>query len=373
MNWIKNFIDQPHQLFFTSSIVFAFIVFLLTIFSLIGDTNIEFALLHGFGLIFAVFTNAFMGFLITVIPRYTISYEIESKIYVPLWIGYQIGLVFTLLNYLIVGKLIVIISLFILASIFYYNIKEGYFALNGKKESYLLAFLLIIASLGLALELVSGRSLNLLLFWSYIVSMVFIIAQKMVPSFYASSMRETPWQKPKYIIEISMLLFTLIGFSMQFELDILQKIASVLAFGFFSYIVFNLNIYKKSPPIVAILVIAFIWFWIGMLSLMIESLFSLSIPFLFSLHVIALGFIFNLFIGFGSRVIMGHAKPPRGIFTDKLTIFIFVFTQFVILVRLSSSFIPSNFMVLTLQISLYLLLFTLILWFYRYGRILLRF
>lgn len=373
MNWLKNFTDQPHQLFFTSSIIFALIIFTLTSFSLDGKTTLDFQTLHGFGVLFGVFTNAFMGFLITVIPRYTIGEEIEPKKYIPVWVSYQVGIILTLLGYILIGKLLVIITLFILSSIFYYNIKGGYYAPNGKKESYLLAFLLVIASLGLALELVSGTNLNIFLFWAYIVSLVFIIAQKMVPSFYASAMGETPWQKPKYIIEISMILFTLIGFSMQFDLDILQKIISVVAFGFFSYILFNLNIYKKSPPIVAILVVAFIWFWIGMLTLMIESLLSLNIPFLFSLHVIALGFIFNLFIGFGSRVIMGHAKPQLGIYTDKLTIFIFIMTQFVIVVRLISSFVSSNLMILTLQISLYFLVFILLLWFYRYGRILLRF
>ena len=50
---------------------------------LMFKTDLDFTLIHSFGLIYALFTNAFLGFLITVIPKYNAVLEIESKKYIP--------------------------------------------------------------------------------------------------------------------------------------------------------------------------------------------------------------------------------------------------------------------------------------------------
>jgi uncharacterized protein involved in response to NO len=143
---------------------------------------------------------------------------------------------------------------------------------------------------------------------------------------------------------------------------------------YFGYIVINFNIYKKTPPILSILVLAFIWLEIGFVSLFIESIFEIT-SLKLSLHIFAIGFVTNLLIGFGSRVVMGHAVPTQKIFADKITVFLFVFTQIIVLTRVLSSIFFLNdlniFMdLLYVSAALWIILF--ILWTLRYGKTLLR-
>lgn len=73
--------------------------------------------------------------------------------------------------------------------------------------------------------------------------------------------------------------------------------------------------------------LALIWLEIGFISLFLESIFETS-SLKLSLHIFAIGFVTNLLIGFGSRVVMGHAVPAQKIIADKITIFLFILTKF---------------------------------------------
>ena len=143
---------------------------------------------------------------------------------------------------------------------------------------------------------------------------------------------------------------------------------------FFGYIVFKLNIYKKTPAIISILVLSFIWFEIGFIILFIESIFNLY-SLKLALHIFALGFVTTLLIGFGSRVVMGHAIPAQRIVADKLTIFIFVLTQIVVLSRITASILfleNSNIFMGFLHLSSMLWIVLFLIWSFRYARTLLR-
>ena len=370
--WRERFASQPHQLFFVASLVFALIAMGFTFLYFLEAGEFEFEIIHSFGLLFGVFTNAFMGFLITVIPRYTTSYEIEPHTYVPIWIAYQIALLVAMFGSPFVGKIGVSLVIFYLVKVFYVNIMDGYF--TSKKESFILTGILFIGGLMLLYEALSQELIPLLLFWGYLIPLVFVVAQKMIPAFYSSYTGESPWQKPQYILEISLALFVSLGITIEFELVFLQKIIALVALLFFSYFIFNLNIYKKTPPIVAILVIAFVWFWIGIIALFVESVFEIHALKL-SLHIMALGFILNLLIGFGSRVILGHSVPPQKIEADRLTVILFGLIQIIVSTRIVASLLflesSSIFMgFLHLSSVLWILLF--IVWGVRYGKLLLR-
>ena len=224
------------------------------------------------------------------------------------------------------------------------------------------------------MELILEQYLSLMIFFGYLVSLVFIVAQKMIPAFYSNHTQTPLWKKPKYLIDISSILFLSIGIALQFDMIIFLKISSFLAMIYFGYIIINLNIYKKTPPILAILVIAFLWLEIGFISLFLESIFEIQ-SLKLSLHIFALGFVTNLLIGFGSRVIMGHAVPAQKIFADKITVFLFFLTQVIVISRILASVIFINdiniFMnILYLSSILWVVLF--IIWTFRYGKIILR-
>lgn len=371
-SWIDKFTSQAHQLFFVSAVVFALLVMLLTILSLQGVDNLPFHIVHNFGLNYAVFTNAFLGFLITVIPKYTHSTVIEKKEYLYTWSILQLSIILTLIGFETIGKVAFALVIFYINYIFYKTIHKG--KAPNKKESYILNILLFIGASLLLCEVTFEQNLSVLIFFGYLLALVFVVAQKMVPNFYSGQMQIPQWNKPKYILEISLLLFFCLGISLQFEMVLFFKLSSFLSMLFFGYVIFNLNIYKKSPPILAILVLAFVWLEIGFVVLFIESLFELH-SLKLSLHIFAIGFITNLLIGFGSRVTLGHAVPAQKIFADNITLFLFVFIQIVLISRILASvlflFDLSSFIdILYLSSGLWIVLFTL--WFLRYGKILLR-
>jgi len=370
-NWLERFTDQPHQLFFISAVLFSIFSMTMSIASFLG-LEVNFNIYHGYGLIFAVFTNAFLGFLFTVIPKYTNAKPIKSSEYIAIWVFYQIVLVTLFLGMETIGLVGLSFVLLLAVASLFKTIKSG----NAlyKKESYILVSLLLSSSIILSIEVIFSITLMSVLFWGYLLGMVFVVALKMVPAFYSAYTQIKPWVKPKYIYEVSILILFSIGVSEQFELIMMKKIVSFIGLLFFLYIIFSLKIYKRTPAILYVLTSSFLWFAIGIIVYFIESFFELYTMKL-SFHILAIGFILNLLIGFGSRVAMGHAVPSQRIEADKITIFLFLFTQVVVISRiLSSVFYVYNysfFMDLFLISSL-LWIALFIVWSLRYGKTLLR-
>lgn len=370
--WWEKFTEQPHQLFFTSAIFFAIFIMILTFVSLLGKSSIDFALLHGFGLNFGLFTNAFLGFLITVMPKYNGSAVIPVSKYLKPWIFYQVAVFFTLFINELTGKVLISMILFYFVKTFYDTIKSGRATI--KEDSIYINSILAIGTVLLFIEAITSSNFSILIFFAFILAMVFIVALRMVPSFHFAYTRKQPWQRPQYVRPVSIILFSLVGIFMQFDIQIGLKIVSIISMFFFGYIVYKLDFYDKTPAILFILVSSFIWLELGFIALFIESFF-LDYSMKLSFHIFAIGFITTLLIGFGSRVVMGHAIPALPMVADKLTKFLFIFTQIIVLNRIlvsvfsisgSSAFTPF----LHLTIFAWIVLF--VLWTFRYGKTLLR-
>lgn len=371
-SWFERFSDQPHQLFFTSSIFFALYSMICTFLALLGK-DLDFILIHSFLLTFGVFTNAFMGFLLTVIPKFSGAKKIEKKEYLSLWIGYEIGILTTLFFDINIGKVIVVLALFYLANIFYSNIKSGF--ASDKNDSFFLTFLVFLGAFLLLCEVIFQTNLSMLIFYGYLLNMVFIVALKMIPNFYSMFTLKPKWQKPKYINFIAVLILFFMGISTQFESVLLGKIISFLSLCFFGFIIYKLNIFKKTVAILDILVLGMICFYVGIIGFFVENILELYTLKL-SLHIFSLGFVLTLLIGFGSRVVLGHAIPSQKIEADKITIFLFVLTQIILICRVFGSiFYLGNFEFFMgffhLSSVIWIVLF--VLWSFRYGKILLRF
>jgi uncharacterized protein involved in response to NO len=372
-SWSTKFTSQPHQLFFVSAVFFAIAIMLATFISFIKEVSFDFYLIHSFGLTFGVFTNAFLGFLITVIPKYTSSTVIDKKRYFIPWVVLQLGIIIPLFGFEEIGKLVVIGVLVYFNTIFYQTIKKG--RAIDKKDSIFLNIVLSFGVIFLFCEVIFHINLSLLIFFGYLLTLVFTVAQRMIPAFYSSNLQILPWEKPRFLVEISMILFLALGIVIQFEFAMLFKIVSLLSMVFFGYIIFNLNIYKKAPAILSILMIAFIWLELGFIILFLESI--LETPTLkLALHIFAIGFVGNLLIGFGSRVIMGHAVPAQKIVADKLTQYLFILIQIIVITRITASLLFLNnspiFMGF-LHFSAWLWIILFLVWTFRYGKTLLRF
>ena len=369
--WFQRFSDQPHQLFFASSIFFAWYCMIASLLSFFAF-EVDFSLFHGFGLNFAVFSNAFIGFLLTVIPKYSGAKKIEKKSYLSIWIFYEIGIFITLILNITVGKIVVALTLLYLVIVFYKNIKSGF--AREKNDSYLLNFLMFVGSFLLFLELILQKNLSILIFYGYLLNIVFIVALKMIPNFYSMFTLKAKWQKNRYINELAVFLIFMMGLSSQFEFLLLSKIIGIFSLIFFAYVILKLDIYTKTPAILSILIFSMIMFFVGIVGYFLETIFEIYTLKL-SFHIFALAFVLNLLIGFGSRVVLGHAVPAQKIDADKITIFLFIFTQFIWIFRvLGSAFYLNNMEIFMkmFYISSILWIILFFIWSFRYGKTLLR-
>lgn len=372
-SWWERYTSQSHQLFFSSAIVFSIFIMLLTFLSLKGIISIDFSLIHSFGLNYAVFTNAFLGFLVTVIPKYNAHPEIKKDEYLIPWALFQIFVFITIFVSAMLGKILIAFVMMYFSYIFYKIIKNS--KATDRKDSILINSIFIIGALILLIEAFTSISLSYLSFYAYLFAMVIIVALRMVPMFYFNVTGIRPWVKPKYTREAIVVLLFLLGVSVQFNLILFSIIISFFCLVLFTYIVLKLNVYKKTPAIMSVLSFAFLYLPIGFLVLFFESLFELSTLKL-SFHIFAIGFITTLLIGFGSRVTLGHAVPAQTIYADRLTTALFVFTQIVLLLRVVASLsfmMDYTIFVNLLYVSSFAWIVLFVVWTFRYGKILLRF
>ena len=122
--------------------------------------------------------------------------------------------------------------------------------------------------------------------------------------------------------------------------------------------------FANSQPILWILHLAIFWLPIGLIlgafSSLIEIIFEKDFIFL-SLHLVMLGFLTTVLIGFGTRVTLGHSGNNMVI--DKTTKILFYLTQVVVYFRALYAFSGSS-VLFDISISLWLILF--IVWSIKY-------
>ncbi|MGM0519087.1 MAG: NnrS family protein [Campylobacterota bacterium] len=370
--WWQKFKSQPHQLFFISAIFFSILIMSMTLFILSGNFNLEFSIVHSFGLNYAVFTNAFLGFLITVMPKYNGTPQIEENKYILPWVLFQIAILITLFINELVGKALLAFVMFYFSILFFKIIKNS----NAfeKTDSIIINTVFTFGASLLLVEAFTSINLSYIVFYGYLLNTVFIVALRMVPMFYFNITGVKPWKKPKFLRESAAILFVLIGVASQFELNFLLKIVSFISLVLFSYIIVKLNFYKKTPAILSVATYSFFWLLLGFIVLFIESFLELE-SLKLSMHIFAVGYITTLLIGLGSRVSLGHAVPAQPIKADKITVYLFLFTQMVVLLRIGASlgFIANiSFFMNLLYISSIAWVLLFILWSLRYAKILLR-
>lgn len=371
-NWKERIIEQPHQLFIPIAIVYSIYIMIMTFISLLNVTKIDFSLIHGFGLIFGLFTNAFLGFLYIVIPKYTNAKVIEKKHYLITFFTYQIGMIISFIGVSGIGKIFVSLALLYSAYIFFKTIKDG----QSPKKSESIWLTSLIAYAGGLLIIESIYKINLIdfTFWSYMLSVVLIIALKMIPSFFAVYFKSEFPKLNDYRVIVIFTTFFMIALSKYFDIYFLQTIFSFIGFLYLGYELKKANVIRKSPPILWILALGLLWAEIGFIFLFIES-FLTDYSLRLSMHIFGLGFVMTLLFGFGSRVTLGHAVPPKPIKADKLTTIIFVLSQFLVLTRVFASlaiYLKYDFWMPLLHLSATMWVILFLVWGFKYGKILLR-
>jgi uncharacterized protein involved in response to NO len=364
----EYFLSQPHQPFFAFGVVNATLFMLLFFYSYKGVITLTTTanLFHAYSLIFGVFTPFFLGFLLTTFPRFSQTMPLQKSIYVTNFTLLSAGIFLFVLGSLFSVYLIYAGVFLVLASQLY-SMTVFYQIYKGSPMPDLYDQRWIIIGFG------SGVVSNLLFFIGFLSeSFTLFTLAKLIGIYLYLTMtalsvgqRMIPFFSHVMVDKNKRLLPTLFGLSLfmiifdTFDLKI----------GFFFILIAGVILakeihrwrlpFKNSEPILWILHLAIFWlpiaFILSGLASLAEMIFDKSFIYL-SIHLIMLGFLTTVMIGFGTRVTLGHSG--NNMIIDKTTKILFYLTQVIIYFRALYSFSGSSIL-FDITVTLWLLLFTL--------------
>lgn len=377
------FFSQPHQPFFILAFVNAIVIMFIFLLSYNGMMNmtISSTSFHVYGLTYLLFTPAFLAFLFTTFPRFASTPIIEKKRYMSVFSLYLLGSAVFVLGSIVspllwaIGMGIVfaghLMGILILKNIYIST------AMEDKHDIYwillamgfgLFAHLLFVAGELFYMPLV-GLSIHISNYL-YLFLLTFSVAQRMVP-FFSHSMAG----RNDHLLKV---LFVLLFLHVVLE--------SVYAHSAFIVdIVIGVLVGKEllrwklqfphPNPLLWILHTALYWvpiaFIMGGLTHFISLVSGISFLAL-DIHLLLLGFVFTILIGFGTRVTLGHSGNTMH--ADTWVTNLFYWTQVVVVMRLLLSLAAAfgwNFMILfDLSVAVWLLLF--IAWAVRFFPVLIK-
>ncbi len=346
---MKKFLSQPHQPFFI--LAFSNAILSMFLFALFSKSIITSTILipnyHAYSLIYLMFTPAFLGFLFTTFPRFTGTLPIEKIVYMTIVIPFAIGsLLFILgsISYSSIATLAMIITL--IGHLLAINILRKIYNNSVMEDNRDIFWILISMAMGGVSHLffiigylfesnfIISLSIQIAIYL-YLFMVTFSVAQRMVPFF-----SHATGEKDLNLIKI---ITILLGLHV-----ILETIVSHLSFiidFLLVYIIGNELLNWELPfpnknPLLWILHLALFWIPTAFLFSGVSNLISIfsGANFLFlDIHILVLGFILTILIGFGTRVTLGHSGNQ--LIADEWTKILFYWTQVVVITRIITSLI----------------------------------
>ena len=344
-------LSQPHQPFFLAGVFWAVVVMAIFMASykmmLKGDahTVLSPTMFHAYSLVFIVFTQFFIGFLYTTFSKFCQSEPVKKPYYIRTFFLFQVGSLLTCIG-LFTSQALMLSGmgiLFLGQAVFLYMLQRIFTSAQAKIKDdpfWILTSIYIgtVAHAVWIMEIVLGLDILALpfAFNLYLIFMTFSIAQKIVPFFSHSLVKK----RSSFVISVFIALI-IKSIADVFNEDIIEAVISLLLglYIFFEVIRWKLS-FSQAPNILKLLHIALFWM---PAALILGSFFQLSeiileTGFAFAeVHMLALGFLTTIIIGFGTRVTLGHSgQPPNA---DSTTLKLFYLTQIVVVFRIIYSLI----------------------------------
>ncbi len=360
------FFSQPHQPFFTLGIINAILMMIIFLLSFKGvvTLSIDTFAFHAYSLIFTVFTPFFLGFLLTTFPRFSQTPAIEKQLYLTAFTLLFSGVVLFVLGAFIsimiaaLGAFLIFLAQLYTAHIFYTIYKNS--PLEDKHDQFwiLTAWLEGIAANVLFIAyfldilpltpLAIGAGIYL-----YLILLALSVGQRMVP-FFSHVMIE----RNKTLLKTMFILFNLKVLFDLFDLKI-GFIFLIVAGAIMMKEVLRWKLpFRQADAILWILHLAIFWLPTALILGGFSELAGLLFGKYFlaiSIHLVVLGFLTTIMIGFGTRVTIGHSGNQMRI--DKYTKVLFYLTQIVVYFRALYSFSGSS-MLFDITATLWIVLFT---------------
>jgi len=337
------FLSQPHQPFFLLGLINAIVAMLIFGLGYTGHAglDIDVVTFHVYSLVFLVFTNLFIGFLFTTFPRFNQTDIVQQDYYINLFYLNAIGSILFFAASLLSHFWIVIAMLFVFVSQLLFvrklqNIYDSSAAVDKTDSFWILManYFGLFANILFILSVIYFSSLQqsaiTIAFYLYLILVAVSVAQRMVPFFSNSLIQKNYLFMKTILVAFVVLVVTNVT---NFTIGSIA-VDLFLAFYMFREILrWKLHPFN-SPAIVWILHLAVFWlpvaFLFSAISLIAAMMMHTTFYFL-GIHLLALGFLTTLLIGFATRVTLGHSNQiPHA---DKMTVYIFYFTQVVVLFR----------------------------------------
>ena len=379
------FLSQPHQPFFILGIANAIIMVLIFALSYKGifSLNIDSLTFHVYTIVFGVFTNVFTGFLFTTFSKFCQAKVIEKSHYTKLFYANLIGsilfLVGAFLNPLLMklGMWVLFVAQIFIVLQLRKIYKEGispvkedpYWILIAQYFGIVGHFFFILSSFGLGFENFAIK----ISFYMYIIFLTFAVGQRMIPFFsHSYAEKDARFISTVFILFIAKTILSIFDFNDYVKMAeiFIDLLLGVYLLG--EFLKWKLDPFN-SPAIVWVLQLGLFWLPSALLlsavSLTLELFLDTSFYFL-GVHLIAIGFLTTILIGFGTRVTLGHSgQPPHA---DKFVTNLFWFIQVVVVLRALYSVNIAfgwglNFL-FDISFSAWLILF--LLWGSRYAKVL---
>lgn len=343
--WWRKFSSQPHQLFFTLGFLQAFLTISTLLLTLTGYASIDTRLFHTINIGLFMPVSFFLGFLLTVIYRFLGQIPFIKTQYMPLFWFCMSGYIITNLGIFLSSTIylagLILLAYGILKSLVLFINTYNKSTQNEKFDVFWLIFIYsmsLLSAVGFAFSHIFPALLNTIVyftFYIFFVPLVFIVSQKMLPSFYMFYFNETIKESNKKltlsVLFCIFLLFVARSLDIKSIVFIASSFGSVLSLWLF---IENKVLFRKCKPILFILQAGIMWLVIAFASGLAEVVWNISSH--LQIHLFGVGFIGTMLIGFGTRVTLGHSNQK--IIADKLTTAIFILYQLVIILRIITVF-----------------------------------
>jgi len=376
------FLSQPHQPFFLLGIVNAVLFMLLFMLSYKGVLApiVDIAFLHSYSFAFLVFLNVFTGFLFTTFPRFNQTEVIAKSYYSEIFYAnivasllFSTGMfgtklvVFSAILIAFGAHLFIVYKLYTIYKRARVSDKSDSFWILAGMSFGLVGHLLFF--LGVAFPLLFKMAVGVSIFL-FLLFTAFSVAQRMIP-FFSHSFAP----KSKHFVATVFGLFVIEAIAFVFEITPLRAItefvlSAVLLREFLRWELHPL----QSPAILWVLHLSLLWLPLGFFLSTLANAYAFITEtsfYFFGIHLLLLGFLLTVLVGFGTRVVLGHSgQVPHA---DSFTKALFVLTQIVVLARalvsLDVAFGWGVLFLFDIAAALWLLLF--LLWGGRFAKVLL--
>jgi uncharacterized protein involved in response to NO len=369
---VKNsyFLSQPHQPFFVLAFVNAVVLMIMFMLSYKGvlPISVDIVTFHAFGLIYLVFTPAFYAFLFTTFPKFLATPVVLKSLYLKIFFIYVLATLSFIVG-AIISPILYELGLVLTGIAFIYSFKILFdiFRKSTVINKHDTLYILIGAGFGiLGLLLFIATPFTTLAIeisiFLYLFILAFSVAQRMIPFFSQCKFdKDKKFLKYVVVLLLAHVVLEIIGTNLSFIIDF------ILA----AYIGKELLRWKlpfpNPNPMMWILHLSLYWvpiaFLLSSISNGLELFYDLSFLAL-GIHSLMLGFLLTALIGFGTRVTLGHSGNQM--IVNKLTKFIFIWTQIVVMMRIITSIVAGfgfNFMIVfDISITFWLILFLVWAW-----------